>query len=102
MISISRPNLPLEVKKPYTKHPPCHIHGDACGQVLRDSAPAEKDDGGAQIVVNGGNIESEFEQDEKMELVLQAVLTLSREVRVLSRRVKTLSDTASRTEPAKY
>ena len=70
--------------------------------MLRDSAPAEKDDGGAQIVMNGGNIESEFEQDEKMELVLQAVLTLSREVRVLSRRVKTLSDTASRTEPAKY
>ena len=70
--------------------------------MLRDCAPAEKDDGGAQIVVNGGIIESEFEQDEKMELVLQAVLTLSREVRVLSRRVKTLSDTASRTEPAKY
>jgi len=48
------------------------------------------------LKVGGGAVrEDQQAEDEKMELVLQAVLTLSREVRVLSRRVKSLSDTAN-------
>ena len=42
----------------------------------------------------GGGGDGDLVADEKLELVLQAVLTLSREVRVLSRRVKALTDTA--------
>jgi len=67
-------------------------------EVLKNSAAAEKDEDGEALAPTGGNVESEHQEDEKMELVLQAVLTLSREVRVLSRRVKTLSDTASKAE----
>jgi hypothetical protein len=41
--------------------------------VLKENAPAETDEAGAQLAVSARNIENEHEQDEKMELVLQAV-----------------------------
>lgn len=109
-------------------------------QMLKASAPAEKDENNAELALPDG-AEDAHEQDEKMELVLQAVssanflvcstaatvcvcfpaeliwdglrvvlglwremqvLTLSREMRVLSRRVKMLSDTAAGTEPSQF
>ena len=49
-----------------------HIRSVCC-QVLKNSAAAEKDEDGEALAPTGGNVESEHQEDEKMELVLQAV-----------------------------
>jgi hypothetical protein len=53
-----------------------HLHltiNCLCCQVLKNAAAAEKDEAGEKLAHKGGNLESEQQEDEKMELVLQAV-----------------------------